>query len=344
MNRDQPAFKETGDAIDLHGRVDALEVKLARVTRDLLEARSQIWRLERRTLWGILTHRFTPQLWRHHQYPPRRLRVPAWYLSATPPEPAPVIAIVTPSLNQGDFIAHTIDSVLSQDYPNLTYHVQDGHSHDRTLETLKRFGSGVSYACSRDQGQAHAINLGFSAATGDIMGYLNSDDMLLPGTLAYVATFFMKNPNVDIVYGHRVIVDEHGDEVGRWVLPPHDDNTLKWVDFVPQETLFWRRRVWDKLGGFDEKFQFALDWDFLLRAQANGFRFARLPRFLGCFRVHDVQKTARMNDVAERESARLREQYLRRKVEPKEIDRALRPYLRRHVFFFRLYKFPLVKY
>jgi glycosyltransferase involved in cell wall biosynthesis len=202
----------------------------------------------------------------------------------------------------------------------------------------------VSWASSHDRGQAHAINLGFLRAEGDIMAYLNSDDTLLPGTLDYVASFFGNNPEVDIVYGHRVIIDMYGDEVGRWVLPPHDDNILKWADFVPQETLFWRRRVWDKLGSFDETFQLALDWEFLLRAQANGFRFARLPRFLGGFRVHDAQKTLIMNDVATREAACLRERYLGRKVEPQEIDGALRPFFRRQILFHRLYKFPLIKY
>ena len=69
-----------------------------------------------------------------------------------------------------------------------------------------------------------------------------------------------------------------------------------WGDFVPQETMFWRRRVWDKIGPFDESFHFALDWDFLLRAQAAGFRFLRLPRFLACFRVHNRQKTFLLTD------------------------------------------------
>jgi glycosyltransferase involved in cell wall biosynthesis len=324
----------------LNKRVDALEAKLTRLTHDLAEARSQILTLERRTL----VSKFTPQLWRHRQYTPRRVRVPPWYLGATAPKPAPAIAIVTPSLNQGDFISRTIDSIAAQGYPNLAYHVQDGQSNDDTSATLRRFAGVISYACLRDQGQANAINLGFSVAKGDIMGYLNSDDVLLPGTLAYVASFFKKNPKVDIVYGHRVIIDQHGDEVGRWVLPPHDDNALKWIDIVPQETMFWRRHVWDKLGSFDETFQCAFDWEFLLRAQANGFHFARLPRFLGCFRVHDAQKTTTMIDAVARENACLRERYLGRKVGPEEVERALRPYLRRHVLFHRLYKFPLLRY
>jgi glycosyltransferase involved in cell wall biosynthesis len=325
-------------------QMDALEGKLKRLTGGLKEAEARILELERRTLRGWLADKLAPHLHRHVQYRPRRLRVPSWYLAATVPTPPPRIAIVTPSLNQGNFIASTIESVISQGYPNLAYHVQDGGSTDHTEDTLKRFGSAMSWKSARDLGQAQAINRGFAQISGDIMAYLNSDDALVPGTLAYVASFFAAHPEIDIVYGHRIIIDDNGDEVGRWVLPLHDDDVLKWADFVPQETLFWRSRVWDKLGGFDETFQYALDWEFLLRVQTHGFRFARVPRFLGCFRVHDDQKTSLMSDVGARESARLRERYIGRKVDQQDIDSAIRPYLRRHVLFHRLYKLPLLSY
>jgi glycosyltransferase involved in cell wall biosynthesis len=325
-------------------RIDALEGGLKRLTRGLQEAETRILELERRSMRGWLAEQFGARLHRHVHYRPRPLRVPDWYLAAKAPAPAPRIAIVTPSLNQGNFIASTIESVISQGYPNLAYHVQDGGSTDHTEDTLKQFGSAMSWEIARDLGQAHAINRGFAQVRGDVMAYLNSDDTLVPGTLAYVASFFAAHPEIDIVYGHRIIIDNNGDEVGRWVLPPHDDDVLKWADFVPQETLFWRSRVWDKLGGFDETFQYALDWEFLLRVQHHGFRFARLPRFLGCFRVHNDQKTSFMGEVGARESALLRERYIGRKVKPEDIDRAIRPYLRRHVLFHRLYKFPLLNY
>jgi hypothetical protein len=98
---------------------------------------------------------------------------------------------------------------------------------------------------------------------------------------------------VDVVFGHRVIIDEAGQEVGRWFTPRRAAarGDLAWFDFVPQETLFWRRRIWDKVGGIDPQFQFALDWDLLLRFSAAGARFARLPWFLGLFRLHARQKS-----------------------------------------------------
>lgn len=143
----------------------------------------------------------------------------------------------------------------------------------------------------------------------DIMAYLNSDDTLMPGAVAYVASFLQNNPAVDIVYGHRIVIDHNGQEIGRAVMPPHDALALKYIGYVPQETMFWRRRVWEAIGPIDETFRFALDWDFMIRAQRAGFKFARLPRFLGCFRVHTEQKTSAMLGVGleEMEKIRIRE-------------------------------------
>lgn len=227
-------------------------------------------------------------------YPPRPLTLPAKYHRTTPPKNPPLISIVTPSFNQGRFLEQTIRSVLDQNYPNLEYAVQDGGSTDNSVAVMEKYRDKLVHAESRrDNGQAHAINLGFAHATrGEIMAYLNSDDLLLPGSLDYVADYFAKHPEVDAVYGHRVMIDPDGMEVGRWVLPGHSDRMLVWADYVPQETLFWRRRLWEKAGGWiDESFHFALDWDMLLRFRDAGARFVRLPRFLGAFRVHPSQKT-----------------------------------------------------
>lgn len=228
------------------------------------------------------------------QYPPRAIKLP--------PAPAsqPLFArlgfcILTPSYAQGRFIERTLRSVLDQSYPKLRYGVQDGGSKDETPAILERYSRQLAYHDSRpDQGQAHAINTGFThlkPERDEIMAWLNSDDILLPGTLDYVAAYFAKNPDIDAVYGHRIIIDENDREVGRWFMPHHTDETLQWVDYVPQETLFWRASAWAKVGGLDESFQFALDWSFLLKLEKAGCKIKRLPRFLGAFRVHNSQKT-----------------------------------------------------
>jgi hypothetical protein len=153
-----------------------------------------------------------------------------------------------------------------------------------------------------------------------------------------VAAFLASHPEVDVVYGHRLIIDEHDLEVGRWVLPPHDDAALSWADFIPQESLFWRRRIWERVGGaVDESLQFALDWDLILRFRAVGAKFARIPRFLGAFRIYSQQKTeARMETDGHPEVARIRERCHGRVVSQDEIEAKLRPYLRRHLLYHKL--------
>jgi GT2 family glycosyltransferase len=264
------------------------------------------------------------------QYPPRPppafnpARIPA--LPAAPPR----ISIVTPSYKQAHFIGHTIDSVLAQGYPDLEYVVQDGGSTDGTVELLRSYEQRLtSWESVPDKGQSDALNTGFARTTGAIMAYLNSDDMLLPGSLATVAAYFAAHPEVEAVYGHRIIIDEANQEIGRWVLPPHDPEVLHYADYVPQETLFWRRSAWERAGGrIDTSFRFAMDWDLLLRLQGAGARIVRLDRFMGAFRVHAAQKTSSIiTEVGHQEMDRLRQRVHGRAVDHHDIRRVVGPYL-----------------
>jgi hypothetical protein len=272
---------------------------------------------------------FRPALGLDPQYAPRPLRVPCRYLAARPPRPAPRISIVTPSFNQGAFIEQTICSVLSQGYPNLEYVVRDGGSTDGTTEALERYRPRLTRVVSEpDGGQADAINKGFAQCSGEIMAYLNSDDLLLPGALAHVASFFARHPEVDAVYGHRVVIDAHSRDIGMWVLPAHRDWVVKLQDFIPQETLFWRRSAWELAGAlFDTNLRCAIDWDFLLRLVNRQARLVRLPRFLGAFRSHPAQKTTAHAKTALAEAAHLRARQHGRELQTDEIEHALRPFV-----------------
>lgn len=298
--------------------------------------------------WRVHLRRWVrPQLGILRQYPPRTLRVPARYRDARPLAAPPAISIVTPSLDQGRFLGRTLASVLEQAYPRLEYIVRDGGSTDETAGVLERYRSRLARVESGpDRGFVHAINLGMRSASGEVLAYLNSDDLLLPGSLQAVGRFFAENSDVDVVYGHRVVIDEDDREIGRWVLPPHDDEILSWADWVPQETLFWRRRIWEAVGGsLDERFRFAVDWDLLLRLRAAGARFARLPRFVGAFRVHPLQKTSlEMAELGVAEMRRLRARCHGHDVSAAEIGRATRPYLRRHLICQTLYRVGLFRY
>jgi GT2 family glycosyltransferase len=202
-------------------------------------------------------------------------------------------------------------SVLNQNYPKLRYRVQDGASKDRSVEIIKRYADRLaSWESVPDGGQAAAIRRGFDelpGEPGDIMAWLNSDDFIAPRALRFVAEYFARHPHVDVIYGHRIIIDGHDGEIGRWIMPRHDPATLEWIDYVPQETLFFRRRAWNAIGGLDPSFQFALDWDLIARFQQAGARIVRLPYFLGCFRVHTEQKTsAHIHTTGHEEMTRIR--------------------------------------
>jgi glycosyltransferase involved in cell wall biosynthesis len=295
-----------------------------------------------------------------HQLPAWPVHPPRWLrpeqFPATGPGALP-LRIVTPSYQQAAFLDETIRSVLHDAPAGLHYVIQDGGSTDGSPEIIARWarnypgagnmesgerrkengefpspssllpspaGGTLAWSSEPDAGQADAIAKGFAKTSGgpdDIMAWINSDDFYLPGALKFVAAYFARHPDVDVVYGHRVLLDEQSREIGRWFLPKHDPEVLRLNDFVPQETLFWRRRIWDKVGGIDTSFKFAMDWDLLLRFQAAGAKIVRVPYFLACFRIHAAQKTsAQIHSVGQAEIDRLRERTFGRPIATAELE------------------------
>jgi glycosyltransferase involved in cell wall biosynthesis len=272
------------------------------------------------------------RLFRLKYQDPETCYLPSSYFSKPKLKWTPVIGIVTPNLNQGAFIERTIRSVIDQGYPNLQYTIQDAVSKDTSLAVIKQYEASLSsWESVKDRGQSHAINLGFARIDAEIMAYLNSDDVLLPGCLSCVANYFLRHPEVDVVYGNRLLIDEDDKIINRWVLPKHDDQAIAWADYIPQETLFWRRRAWDAVGGqVDDSFQFAMDWDLVLRFRQAGMRFARIPRFLGAFRITEQQKTgALISTTGVSEMTRLRNRELGRTPSEIEVAKMLKGYMRR---------------
>lgn len=216
----------------------------------------------------------------------------------------PRISIVVPSFNQGRFIGETLRSIIDQQYPNLELIVVDGGSTDNTLSVIKQYEAHLAWWVSEpDSGQTAAINKGFIRSTGEIMAWINSDDLVAPGALHRVAGYFVKHPETQVVYGDRILINENGLEIGHWILPRHSSRVLQWADFVPQETLYWTRKAWYLIGSrLDEDFHFAMDWDFLLRLSAKQINIQHLPVFLGLFRIHHQQKTSsQMSSIGQQE-------------------------------------------
>jgi len=222
----------------------------------------------------------------------------------------PRISIVTPSYNQAAYIGWTVRSVLLQRYPNLEYIVMDGGSTDGTQAVLEPYRSQFAhYVSEKDKGQSDAVARGFERSTGEIMGYLNSDDMLAPDALRFVANFFGQHPDVDAIYSHRVTVVEDNRVVSYWILPPHSNYLMQRWDLIPQETCFWRRSLFERAGNIDPSFRFALDYDLFLRYMQAG-RFVRVNRFLGAFRYHSTAKThTLLAEVGQEEIRRVRQKH-----------------------------------
>ena len=226
----------------------------------------------------------------------------------------PRISVVIPSFNQGRFLGSCLSSLITQAYPNLDIIVVDGGSTDNSVEVIRSFEEHLSsWSSEADSGQASAINKGMAHASGDILCWLNSDDCLAPNALLEVAHSFDKHPSIDVVYGHRVLINESGEDVGRWILPYHSNLVLTFADFIPQETMFWRARTWQKVGAFiDESLEFAIDWDLICRFKDSGANFLLLPYFLGQFRLHAEQKTQSQIGTGLKEMDLVRDRYVLR--------------------------------
>lgn len=271
--------------------------------------------------------RFQPSF---EQYAPIPLRLP----SPAPPmmlpsDTLPTVSLVTPSLNCRQFLEQTISSVLHQDYPQLEYIIQDGGSTDDSREIVQRYRHRFFHAeiCA-DGGQADAINRGFRHASGDIMAWLNADDLLLPGAIVQIVSYFQQHPHVDVVYGWRKTINADTAEIGSWLLPDGAEDVLPWANYIPQETLFWRRRIWEKTGGYlDDSFHFAMDWELLLRFYDAKAQFGRIPRFLGAFRVHPTQKTSQLEALGRQDAQRLHLRAHGRQIEWLDVRYAVRHYL-----------------
>lgn len=205
----------------------------------------------------------------------------------------PRISIVTPSFNQGEYIAETIESVIAQDYPNLEHIVMDGGSTDSTLEVLKRYPH-LKVISEPDRGQSDAINKGFRLATGDIWGFLNSDDTLLPGALHRVAQEIDPDRGRHIVMGRCRFIDEHSRFIGL-EHPSHFENHRRVLEvwkghMIPQPAVFWTPEVWQRCGATDENLKYHMDYDLFCRFSRE-YRFHFVDQVFATYRLHAESKT-----------------------------------------------------
>lgn len=201
------------------------------------------------------------------------------------------VSIVTPSYNQGQFIGRTLQSVAIQTGAEIEHVVFDGGSKDSTVEVLKAFTPPVRWVSKKDNGQTDAVNKGIRATDGEIIGWLNSDDIYYPGAVERVVTFFEQNPDVDVVYGLADHINLEDVAFEDYPTEPWDFDRLKETCFICQPALFLRRRVVEQHGLLDESLHFCMDYAYWLRLGKAGVRFALLPEKLAGSRLYADNKT-----------------------------------------------------
>ncbi|HCX22618.1 MAG TPA: glycosyltransferase [Cytophagales bacterium] len=206
----------------------------------------------------------------------------------------PRVSIITPSYNQDRFIEETIRSVLNQNYPNIEYVMIDGGSTDNSIDIIRQYEKDLAFWISeKDKGQSHAINKGWRRSTGEIVGYLNSDDTYEPNVFFHVVEFFKNHSEASMVYGNCNIIDEKSNIVDNNYLvnvPDFDLVDILTNNYIPQPTVFFRRRLLDEIGYLDESLHMAMDLDYWLRIGLK-YEVRHIDKILANFRIHSSNKS-----------------------------------------------------
>ena len=238
----------------------------------------------------------------------------------------PLVSIVTPSYNQAEYLEETIRSVLEQDYEPIEYVVVDGGSTDGSADVIRRYASRLAWWVTEpDRGQAHAINKGFARSQGELMGFLNSDDALVPGAVTRLVATLESQPEALVAFGDARFVDDRNGSTwvaspGRWGVQAM---AARAGGTIIQPSSLWRRRAWELAGPFDESYDFWFDVLFFLKVSCFGSA-EYIPEPLAVYRIHSGSKTANATSLPQsEETLRLADEFARG-----DVPELLRPHLR----------------
>lgn len=221
---------------------------------------------------------------------------------------APLVSIVTPSLNMARYLPETIESVRAQDYPNVQYVIVDGGSTDGTIEEILPASGSAMWITNQSGGAAAAINEGFSRSDGEILGWISADDLYTPRAIHTAVAVFTARPDVDVVYGDGVWIDTEGERIGDYPTRDFSPALLGRECYLCQPAAFFRRTAFERVGGLDPKLQTAYDYDLWIRLSRES-AFERVRSVLAFSRMHRSNKTIRERGTVLLEAMRLQKQY-----------------------------------
>jgi len=203
------------------------------------------------------------------------------------------VSIITPSYNQGRFIERTLQSVADQNALNviIEHVVFDGGSNDETVDILRRHSHQVRWISQKDNGQADAVNKGIQSTDGNIIGWLNSDDIYYPDAIIKIVDYFQAHPDIDVVYGMADHIDLEDHAFEAYPTEPWSFERLQETCFICQPSLFMRRRVVDQHGYLNDKLNYCMDYEYWLRLGTAGVRFAYLDQKIAGSRLYADNKT-----------------------------------------------------
>jgi len=217
------------------------------------------------------------------------------------------ISIITPSYNQGQFIEDNILSVLNQNYNNYEHIIIDACSTDNTVNILKKY-SHLKWISEPDKGQSNALNKGFKIASGDIIGWLNADDLYENNAFEIISNYFTKYKNIDLIYGDYYIIDQNNKIIRRMRVPKYDYNTFLITGcYIPTTSSFFKKYIFEK-ELIDEKYSYCMDFEFYLRLSKK-FKFKEIHNCLAKFRYHLDEKSVAFKDLRIKESFDIKYKY-----------------------------------
>ena len=228
----------------------------------------------------------------------------------------PLVTVVTPSFNQGSFISETIESVLEQDYPRIEYLVIDGGSTDNTLNVLHNYDGRLDWVSEPDRNQSNAINKGFRRARGEIICWVNSDDLLAPGAITRVVAEFKQDPSVGLVYGATRLIDREGKLIEVQASRPPDLWMMVFLaDHLAQPSTFMRREAYAEVGEIDESLRYSMDYELFIRFFAIAPA-RQVPDVLSDTRIHAETFTASGGTARYREVVRVVRHHSGKRIPP----------------------------